>query len=58
MARQPDSAEYRTPQIVTIGDVADLTGALGTPTRDNHGSLGDPAYHNAAPDDGEIDLED
>ena len=58
MANQSDAAGYRRPQIVNIGSVAELTGALGTPTRDNNGSLGDPAYHNAAPDDGEIDLED
>lgn len=60
MDRQPDTRRmaYRRPEIVNVGEVAVLTGALGTPTRDNPNSLGDPAYHNAAINHIEVDLDD
>ena len=51
---------YQGPQLVTLGDARALTGVMGSPNRDNHDSLGPPAYHNANPPaaGGEVDLED
>ena len=51
MAKEVDAkfgVSYRAPEIVTVGDAVELTGALDTPNRDNPGSL-IPAYHNANP---------
>ena len=39
---------YRQPEIVAIGDAVELTGAIGTPVRDNPNS-DNPAYYNANP---------
>ncbi len=52
---------YHAPEIVALGDVLTLTGALSTGVRDNHDSLGAPHYHNAEGDDPDqkiLDLDD
>lgn len=48
---------YRRPELVNVGHVTEVTGAVGTPVRDNiHNDT--PHYHNANPAMSEIDLID
>jgi hypothetical protein len=56
---QTEKLPYREPAIVTIGDAVALTGAVGTPVRDNPDSLGPPAWYNANPRQRtEVELDD
>jgi hypothetical protein len=49
---------YRQPEIVAIGDAVELTGAIGSPVRDNPNN-DNPAYYNANPSRRtEVELDD